>query len=176
MRRVLLMASAALTMALAAPAVASAHHHGRHSARGARVHHRHHHARRIVFKANSTSTPGSEAPAGEIAGIIASYEGGVLKITLADGTTVSGKVSEYTDIDCGCPGHGGPPWGGDPGWQHGYPSHHAGRWGDDESSGAPTTPGTNCGISSLTAGAKVDQATLNLSSVGAFWVRVDLAQ
>ncbi len=169
MRRILLMTMTAATLALGAPAVASAHHRA-HAAH----HHRRHH-RTLVFKANSpssttapTTTP--EVPPGEVAGTIASYEEGVLKITLTDGTTISGRVTPYTQIDCGCPGHDG-----GQGWQGGHwgqPGRAPGGQGDDEQSG--DSPSSSCGASSLVAGAKVKEAELSLSSFGAYWSQVDL--
>jgi hypothetical protein len=181
MRRMLLLALSGSLLALGAPAVASAHHR----AHGARAHHRHH-RKTVVFKADSTpGTTTGEVPAGETAGTIASYEEGVLKITLADGSTVSGKVTEQTWISCGCPGHGGGPrpggyWshGGGPGyWPHGGggPGHPGFYRGDDErfEESAPSSAG--CGTSALLAGAKVKLAELRLSGEGAVWSFIDLA-
>jgi hypothetical protein len=169
MRRILLMTTTAAMLALGAPAVASAHHRA-HAAH----HHRRHH-RTLVFKANSPSNtatpPSTETPSGEVAGTIASYEEGVLKITLTDGTTISGRVTPYTQIGCGCPGHDD-----GQGWQGGHwgqPGQPPGGQGDDEQSGESSSS-SGCGVSSLVAGAKVKEAELSLSSFGAYWSQVDL--
>src|SRR5262249_7738571 len=94
-----LMAIASSALALAAPQVASAHH-GRH-------HHRHHahHARfRHFGTVSNTTTPTTKSPVTP-AGTVKSFTEGVLTITLADGTTtVSGKVTEDTEIACLTPG------------------------------------------------------------------------
>jgi hypothetical protein len=174
MRRILTTALASSLLALALPAAASAHHHGRHH----RHHHRHH-ARTVVFARHST-TPANTTPATESVATIASFENGVLKITLADGSTVSGKVTEMTEIECGggCSGHhdfGG----GSPGWQHdngddGWEHHDGGpsRFHDDHFVGPQDE--SSCGVSALVAGAKVKEAELHVSGAGAFWEKVEL--
>jgi hypothetical protein len=70
-----------LALALAAPTVASAH--GRH--------HRHHHHKH--HKAHGADL------SGRAAGTIASFDGTTLTLTLANGSTVSGAVTDDTDID-----------------------------------------------------------------------------
>ena len=115
MRRILTTALASSLLALALPAAASAHH-GRHHHR----HHHRHHARTVVFARPSTTAPSnSPTQPTEAVATIASFENGVLKIALWDGSTVSGKVTDMTEIECGggCSGHhdfGG----GSPGFQH----------------------------------------------------------
>jgi hypothetical protein len=111
MRRI---AIAAATTALALPGVALAHgdEHRRgedhHAAPHAGREHHHRHARLLAFHAQapaatapSTGAPVSPAPVGaERAGTIASFTGGTLTITLNDGTTVAGKVTPRTEIEC----------------------------------------------------------------------------
>ncbi len=185
MRRILLTAFASSLLALAAPVAASAHH-SHHHARRARAHHRHH-AHTVTFapaaRPSTTTAPSSETPpsGGEAAGTIASYEGGVLTITLADKSTVSGKVTEMTRIDCGCPGHegslegsSGPPWqqGGDGSGDYGQ-----GGTGDDyHSYPAPEGGDGSCGTAALLPGAVVKEAELRLGGEGAVWESVELAQ
>ncbi len=185
MRRILTAVLASGLLALALPAAASAHHAGRrdaaHRARAHR-HHRHHH-RTVVFAPSakpSDTTTGTEPPAPsseEPVATVDSFEGGVLKITLADGSTVSGKVTEETRISCGCDGHDfqdgpqGSQDGGSPGWQgdEGGPGfdHH-----DDAQ--MPQNEQGSCGVSSLVPGAKVKEAELNVSAGGAVWDKVEL--
>jgi hypothetical protein len=116
MRRILIAAVA--TSALTLPGVALAHagdrqrnedHHGAHQVEHHHARH-HRHARLIAFRAHAptTAAPGTGAGvtpsptpvASERAGTIASFTGGTLTITLNDGTTVSGKVSPRTEIEC----------------------------------------------------------------------------
>jgi hypothetical protein len=178
----------ALAVALAVPASASANHSP--AARIAnRRHHRHHHARRssrtIVFSPSSTSPNNETTPSEGPTATIASYEGGRLTLTLADGSTVSGQVTEYTRIDCACPGYAGygagqtrdPGWHSDDQWQQpqgtqgqGYP----GQPGD----GPPQQPQPpSCDNTSLLVpGAAVRFAQLALTETGAVWESVDLAQ
>lgn len=188
MRRILLTAFASSLLAFALPAAASAHHSARHhSAHRAGAHRRHKRAHTVVFAAGSvTSTPGTTTPkttetppsSSEPAGTIASYENGVLKITLADGSTVTGKVTENTEIECGCPGHDGFSGDGNPGWQHdGQGSQGPGDFhGDDEQGESGEQTEKTCGVASLVAGAKVKEAELVVSSAGAVWEKVELAQ
>ncbi len=190
MGRKITTAIAASLLALVLPAAASAHHLARHSAaHKARTHHHHHHKRAHTVVFSPVSTTGSsntetktETPSGETAGTIASYENGVLKITLNDGTTVSGMVTEGTDISCGCSGHDG--WqndgegqGGDDGhdgWQNSGGDERANFQGDWEHGGSQGTSQETCGVSSLVAGAKVKRASLNFSATGAEWAFVEL--
>ena len=198
MRRICLSATACTALALAMPAGASAHHRGRHH------HHHAHPSRTITFAAHRTSTTSSSpttptppASEGEAAGTIASFENGILKLTLADGSVVSGKVTEVTRIDCpmtssnetrgedddneGLSDDQGEQGGGngDQGEQGGGSGdggdHHGlmeGR-GDDENGGSGDG-GMTCGPGSLVAGAKVAEAELVISSAGASWEKVDL--
>ena len=188
MRRMITIGIAAACAALVLPAAAMA----RHSSHHARSHHRRHRAHTVVFSPGTVrhSTPGpatGETPPspseGEAAGTIASFEGGVLKITLADGTTVSGKVTEQTRIECGCPGHEGDTSSGegeDHGWSGEGGFSGGGSQGDDEQGSMPSgTPGSeevpSCGTSALVPGAKVQEAELMVGGAGAVWEKVDLA-
>src|SRR3982074_774521 len=107
MRRILLSTLASSLLAFALPAAASAHSHHHH-----RAHHRHK-AHTVVFTHGKvSSTPGTTAPTtpvppgSEPAGTITSFENGVLKITLADNSVVTGKVTEGTQIECASAGTG----------------------------------------------------------------------
>jgi hypothetical protein len=176
MRR-MLTAAVAMT-ALALPGVALAHggdrqraedHHG--------VHHgeRHRHARLIAFHAHApaTTTPSvgagaspSPAPvASERAGTIASFTGGTLTITLNDGTTVSGKVTPRTEIEC----HSASATAADNG-DRGRDDGGGNDAGDDDAH----DEAEHCMPIALVPGASVREALLSVSSVGAFWVKLEL--
>lgn len=189
MRRMIMTAVA--TVSLAAPSAALAHSGERHH-----HHHRgrHHHAHVLAFHAQApasptsgTTSPGSTPPAsGDSAGTIASFTGGVLTITLNDGSTVSGKVTERTEIECPAPsasaadfsGHDG---GDDNGFddrgndgggesgpadaQHGDCPGHDGN-GHDEAE--------HCTSAALVPGASVKEAFLSVGNEGSNWVKVEL--
>ena len=92
MRRILLLAIGALTLALAVPSLASAHgrhhgHHHRHKAKHANIRH-------FGAKANTTD------PSTPDAGTVESFTDGTLTIRLNNGTTVSGAVDQDTVINC----------------------------------------------------------------------------
>jgi hypothetical protein len=174
MRRILLLAVGVLALAFAVPAAASAHGHGRHHG-----HHRHaraHHARLEHFGGDaSSSDPGTTGPTD--AGTVASFTGGVLTLTLADGSTVSGKVTSDTEINCmgsptaaasrdGSSGEDqGDQSGGDPGDQA--------DWGDQ---GDQQQPQSSCDTTDLVAGAPVHEAILKIGSGGAEFKMVLLDQ
>jgi hypothetical protein len=183
MKRILLVAVSSSALALAGPAIASAHHHHgkhhkRHAARG----------RVLDFRASAPATPSSPAtPSTESAGKVASFKEGVLTITLTDGTSVSGKVTEQTEIHC-TPAT--PPAGGDDG------DDVAGSGEGDEASSSESSSGdgshhdahaawsgggsdegqASCTTAALVPGALVREAELSISSAGSVWDHIDLIQ
>jgi hypothetical protein len=147
----LLLAVGLLTLALAAPSVAGAHgrHHGHHG-----KHHRHHKAH------------GSDLT-GRAAGTVASFDGTTLTIALPNGSSVSGAVTDDTEIGLftapptAVAAHHG---GDDHGWD-GDGDHH------------PCGGGFASGdASDLVAGATVWQAKLDLGPDGATFEKVILVQ
>jgi hypothetical protein len=195
MKRILLVAVSSSALALAAPAIASAHHHGKHYAG---KHHagRHHAARARVldFRASAlaVSSPGSPAtpatPGTESVGTVTSFKEGVLIITLTDGTPVSGKVTERTEIHCrpATPATGGDDdEAGSGEGDHGSStdaepnagSHgdaHAASSGDDGEDGQDGPEGGQQACTLVPGVTMVREAELSLSSAGAVWDRVDL--
>jgi hypothetical protein len=192
--------------------------HAAHHATGS--HHKHHkrHAHAVRFIAGSvkktttatkstptttTTTTTTETP-GETIGTVTSFEGGVLKITLGDGTAVSGKVTERTELRCATEGTTEGSDGGDEGTESGEgddhhgetppvgtpPSHDSGSggsWeGHDGGSGVSGSHGDDehgmageepvCAVAALVPGAKVEEAELVLSSAGAVWEKVQLTK
>jgi hypothetical protein len=196
MKRMLLTLLPASLLALGAPAAASAHH-GHHHSR----HHGHHasSARLLDFGAAASSVgtaagPVHASPTTENAGVVESFENGVLKIKLnSDGSVVPGKVTEDTELRCesatppnepgdddsgdGPSGNQGGPSSPDQfASQHGDLFAHAASLGDNGDQGdddqgegsqescSPTT--------ALVKGAIVRDAELELSGAGAVWETV----
>lgn len=115
MRRALLSGLAITALGLAAPGVALAHHGHHHHKSKSKAHHA-----RVRFEhfgasspmpgsdttatAGTGTTPGATPPApnsvSEDAGKIVSFTNEVLTISLNDGSTVSGKVTSRTEIQC----------------------------------------------------------------------------
>jgi hypothetical protein len=193
MKRSLLMAMGVMALVLAVPSAALAHH-----GRGHHHHHKAHHAKfRIVHIGSTATTPTAPTsttapttpPAPENAGTVTSYTGGVLTLTLNDGSTVSGKVTNDTRIGCIKATPSTPPTGteptdegpgddngqgddqshgdmnqGDQGngdWQQG----DEGNDGDDDGK-VQTTPEPPCDSSALVTGAIVRAAELRIGPGG----------
>ncbi|HLB22180.1 MAG TPA: hypothetical protein VK605_08705 [Solirubrobacteraceae bacterium] len=202
MRRTMI--TAVTTAALAIPGVAVASHRGEHRARevhhGARQHHkRHHHAHLLRFGAaasNSAASGSSSTPAAsadETAGTIASFANGALTITLNDGPTVSGKVTEGTEIECRSAmaraardgdqgddndqgddrGDDGQSSSGPGDGEHGDLSARDGDDNDANDDDAQDEA-EHCTTAALVAGVVVREAELRVSSVGAVWEKVEL--
>jgi hypothetical protein len=188
MKRILLVAVSSMALSLGAPAIASAHHH-------AKRHHKHHAAKARVldFRAAAAPTTGTTAspttpatPASESAGKVASFKEGVLTITLNDGTSVSGKVTERTEIHCTTAA----PAGGDDNddeagsgeGDHGSSgearasesSRHLARAADHGAGSEGASQ--SCTTAALVENALVREAQLSISSAGAVWDHVDLLQ
>jgi hypothetical protein len=199
MRRMIITAVA--TVSLAAPSAALAHN-GEHHRAGERQHHHrghHRHAHVLAFHAQAptsptsgTSSPSPTTPASEDkAGTIASFTGGVLTITLNDGSTVSGKVTERTEIECPAPPSAtAADVSGRDGGDNGFDERGdrvGGNEGSVESSSSDDGPGDSsghddngndaaehCTSTALVPGASVKEAFLSVSSDGATWVKVEL--
>jgi hypothetical protein len=196
MKRILIAAVTSSLLALAVPGVALAHHGKRHHHASS---HRHHakRARLITFGQDAAPAPGApttpSAP-GTPAGKVASFEKGVLTITLADGTSVSGKVTEATEIEChsaAAPtsaGHddqgGGDDAAGRDSGEHGGPmqarvsDHNDGQdqQGEDADDDDNVQSTTCTPEAALTKEAVVGEAELKLSSAGAVWEKVEILQ
>ena len=183
MRRIAITISAGLMLLGFAPASALARHHrhGRHHARHARI--------ERFGDVNSAPTTSSSA---DNAGTVQSFKNGVLTIMLNDGSTVSGAVTNDTELECLAPeqsqtvhedGDGG---GGD---QSGDGDNQS---GDDQGEAAEQNENqaedqneaaeeqneneaeNNCSTSSLTGGTMVREAELRISSAGSVWKKVEL--
>jgi hypothetical protein len=179
MRRMLLTALASSAFALVAPGMATAEHQGSHEG----THHRRadrdrpHHARDHAS-----------------AGTVASFTNGVLTITLASGSTVSGKVDGRTELECRTPAPsasmadhgqgGGDNNKGDDGDNNGDNDNGDENGRDD---GGPSNQGPSgdghqnesppgCTTAALVSGAVVHEAELRLTSAGSVWEKVELGK
>jgi hypothetical protein len=165
----------ALVLAIAPASALARHHHKRH-------HHRTHHARVVHRRFGDITTPST--PTSHTAGTIDSFTNGLLRIKLNDGSTVSGKVTNDTEIECEAAdnestthadGDGG---GGDRSGSGDQSGGDDNGSGDDNGAGENENENENenaqnCS-SSLTAGTMVRGAELKISSAGAVWDKVDL--
>jgi hypothetical protein len=122
---------------------------------------------------------------------VKSFKENVLIITLTDGTEVSGKVTEQTEIHCtpATPATGGDDdeagsgegdHGSSTDAQPNEGSHgdaHAASSGDDGEDGQVGSDNgqQTCTTTALVSGAMVREAELSLSSAGAVWDRVVLS-
>lgn len=192
MRRILLstIASTAATLALPGVALAHGHHHARHAS----AHRRHHaHVRVLDFVAGKAPAPASETPptttppSGEVVATVTTFKEGVLTITLNDGTTVSGKVTERTELEChpAQPEEASTNGSDDGGEDGGAPPPSFSGHGDDMSGGGgdrsvgddgeEASP-PSCTTAALVPGAKLREAELSVGSQGAVWEKLDLIQ
>jgi hypothetical protein len=194
MKRTLLTMIASSMLVFALPAVASANNGKHHHARHANTNRRHAKGARVLTFAPASATPTTPAapvtPTTETAGTVTSFTNGVLTITLTDGTVVSGKVTEETELHCqsatppsnneGDDQGGGDDQNGRESGEHGGPSamgteHRDFQGNDGEDSGGHgnTEP---CTTAALVPTTKVLEAELSLSSAGAVWEKVDLVK
>jgi hypothetical protein len=201
MRRTIITAVTAIVLAVPGAAIASrqSEHEGPHD-QG--QHHERHQAGRqrrshvVTFGTAAASTPTtstgttSPAPVGgssdDTAGTVASFSAGTLAIRLSDGSTVSGKVESFTEIECRAMvagaardgqgddndqfddrGHDG---GSDSGPRDGRQGADNGR--DDNDNGDRAE---HCTTAALIPGAVVREAKLRLGA-GAVWEKVELDQ
>jgi hypothetical protein len=186
MRRIMFAVLAGTMLLAVAPSTALARHH----------HRGHHHARlhRAVSREywGSDGTQQTASGNGQGAGSVASFTGGVLTITLNDGSTVSGVVTDATELECQAPEQqtvqtdvrmdGGGDTGDDNGGNGNRGGDNGNRAGGDGNQGGDTgdqgcDQGDNeqtCSSSTLASGVVVQTAELDVSSSGAVWKTVEM--
>jgi hypothetical protein len=177
-------AVSALILALAPAAALAGHAHKRHHQRSRSHHARIHHVQIRRFghevPASGSGTTTSTTPAPAPAGTVKSFDGSVLTITLADGSTVAGAVTSRTEIECRMAGDDDATGedGGDMRTADQGPGGGDDNQGDDQGGDYQGEDGnaTTCGTAALTPGAVVQDARLIISSTGASWERIDLVQ
>ena len=156
MRRIVLLAASLLALALAVPGAALAHGGGHHKAHGTKS--------CVPPGAARAAHHGWDEAEGD-AGTIASFADPVLTIRLADGSTLSGRVTERTRITCKVaftPSASTSHHSGDDGGRGDFRGHrgkHRG-WTTD--------------VSALVPGAIVHEADLRIGSGGAEFKQIEL--
>jgi hypothetical protein len=165
MRRLTITLSAvALVLSIAPAAALARHHHPRHHRRVV------HHAR--IMRLGSDTPTSSGTTANTVT--VQSFQNGLLTLTVGN-STVSGTVTDATEIECAAPeqdqvvhedgdggGSGSDNGSGDDGDQS------SGEQGDDDAA-------SNCSTMNLTGGAVVREAELRITSAGAVFDKVELA-
>jgi hypothetical protein len=125
---------------------------------------------RAHFNPRVADTDGDGIPDGEEnAGTIASFDNGVLTINLAGGGTLTGLVTQDTEIECGDMAQASDD-GGDGDDDHG--DHHGGG-GDDGDDDQGDDDG-NCASDALAVGATVHEAELKAEDGRATFEKVEL--
>jgi hypothetical protein len=175
MRRILFTVMASAALCVAAPTVALA--------RGGHHHKRHHHSRvrHEKFFAHRHASDSTGSPAGSAqptAGTVTSFANNVLTITLANGSTVSGTVTNDTEISCENPAqqtgdNDGDDNGSDEQGDAVFQRSDGGGGGDqgDDDQGEDNGNDQMC---TPAVGMSVQQAELTINGNGAFWNEVDL--
>jgi hypothetical protein len=122
----------------------------------------------------------------EQAGVVASFEGGILTIDLAGGGSVSGRVTDETEIECEdedeAEGEHGLARAAHDGGDNSGPGSGD---GDDNSGPSPNSGPGNAedpededacpeGTAALVPGARVHEAELEITAAGAVWEEVEL--
>jgi len=178
MRRIMFTVLAAAALCVAAPTVALAHN-GRHH------HKRHHRVRHEFFKAHRHDSSGSGSSSGSTteptAGTVTSFANNVLTITLTNGNTVSGAVTNDSEIKCENPenqngdndadDNGAGDEHGDAVFRH---SDGGGDNGDQGDQGDQGDDNGNDQMCTPTPGMAVRKAELTINGNGAFWNEVEL--
>jgi hypothetical protein len=189
MRRLVFTLAATGLLFVFAPtgALARHHHHGNRS----------HHVRIRRFGDVSGQSTTTSSP--DNVGMVASFTGGVLTIQLNDNSTVSGTVTNDTQVECTSSGQSqsigedGDTSGGDQGDQsssgddQGDQSSSGDDQAEDQSSTSEDQSSTSedqgedqneatssCSSADLTAGRVVHAAELRISSAGKTWKKVEL--
>jgi hypothetical protein len=132
---------------------------------------------------------GEDGTHGEVVGTVASFSNSTLTINLADGSTMTGKVTERTDVEC--KGDNGLRRRGSGSRLAHTARHGADDNGDDDSRGDRRGDDgdrhdrgdrrghrrgshTDCGTAALVAGAKVHEAELRGTTAGAVFKEIEL--
>jgi hypothetical protein len=153
----------------------------------ARHHHRSHHSHARIerFGRDATSSTPTTSNSTDNAGTVQSFSGGVLTIMLGDGSTVSGSVTNDTELECMAPeqsqaihedgdGGSGDQSGSDENQAQGSDDQSAGEDQGDAAEQNENEAQNNCSTADLTQGTVVREAELRISSAGTVWKQVEL--
>jgi len=171
MKRLTLTAFAsALVLAIAPASALASHHHKRH-------HHKRGHHARVVHKrfgdVNNPATPSTQTSDG--VGKVDSFTNGVLTMKLNDGSSVSGKVTNDTEIECeAAENESAMHADGDGGDGGGDNSGGDDNGRGDDNGGGDDENGQSCTSADLASGTSVTGAELRITSAGAVWEKVRL--
>jgi hypothetical protein len=105
----------------------------------------------------------------EQAGTVASFDGTTLVIDLAGGGSVSGRVTDRTEIECEDEDEAEDHSGSGPGAR----ASHDGESGDEDHN-EQEDEDEHCGTDALVPGARVHEAELDVTAAGAVWDEVEL--
>jgi hypothetical protein len=179
MRKVLFAAMVSSIVLALAPAAALARGHHHHHRGHHRAHRTHARARDEHFGSRNDENPAPNNSA-QNAGTVASFSNGVLILRLNDGSMVSGRVTNATEIRCEAAEpqeieHS----------QHADGDHHGGSNGGDDNGdnndnnddqGEDEQAEPMCSSANLVPGAVVRDAELTISGAGAIWKDVELPE
>jgi hypothetical protein len=190
-RLVIILSATALVLGVAPAGALARHHHERH-------HKRVRHARTERFGRDVTSAPSTSNDVGN-AGTVQSFQNGRLTMMLGDGSTVTGAVTNDTEIECAAPGRenavrhdrndgsgdqsgDGEDHGGSDDQSPGSGDHSSGEDRGDAGERTAREPEDqnedqaepSCSTSNLTPGTVVREAVLRISGSGSAWTKVEL--
>ncbi len=151
-----------------ATALAAKHHHHGHHAR--------HHSRVRFERFGRSTAPTGSASQGNAhnAGMVTSFQNGTLTITLNDGSTVSGKVTPDTEIECKASATSNTMQRDDHGRDNGDRGDDNGNDNGDDNDNDNAEHEHNCSTADLQPGTVVREAELKVSGAGATWDKVEL--
>jgi hypothetical protein len=169
-----IIATCALAAAVPSLALARRGHHRSHH----RSHVRHSAIRHRQFGSDSSTQSSGSSGSTDHAGTVQSFSGGVLTIALNNGSTVSGRVTSATEMEC----EGAEPndmrgmerdSSGDRGSDDSGEDQSSDDSGEEQSGGDDNQAATACPASPA-QGEFVREAELRISSAGSTWERLDL--
>jgi hypothetical protein len=147
-----------------------------------RSHHRRHHHARVHHKIRHKQFGRTDAPTtsamSDNAGTVTSFDGTKLTITLADQSTVTGTVTNDTEIECDAADTSSSSSSSQTSFHRddqGGDNSGSGDQGDNNDQGDDDNNQMgSCDTSALTPGTVVHEAELKLSGAGAVWDKVEL--
>jgi hypothetical protein len=169
-----IIATFALAAALPSLALARGGHHRSHH----RSHVRHSVVRHRQFGRDTSTQSSGSSGGGDHAGTVQSFSGGVLTITLNNGSTVSGQVTSATEMECeGAEANDVRGMERDSSGDHGSDNSGEDQSSDDsaeDQSGSDDNQAAAACPASPAQGELVREAELKITSAGSTWEKLDL--